>query len=277
MSGSPAPKRHPARLHAIIAREARMAVVFRRGPTREVASLAWDLATDRLSLGHWFAGRIYERRCDISPDGRHMIVFAARHNRAPALHEETGGSWTAVSRMPWLTALDLWPKGNAWNGGGGFAGNRSYWLNGGHGEGRRGSGLALVPSPLGRQRNNECLGIYFPRLLRDGWEERSWSPDRATFAKPLAHGWVLHKIAEAGFPMPQGAGVYRDAHLLESPAGAVLAREGWEWAERDGADILYAEAGSLWRQPVPGPDRLAEPRLVADLTPMAFEARPAPG
>ena len=61
----------PARLHAILAREADKAVVFRRGPSNKTAILEWDLQTDRFKLGQWFYGSLYPYRCDISPDGRH--------------------------------------------------------------------------------------------------------------------------------------------------------------------------------------------------------------
>ena len=57
-----------------------------------------------------FKGRIYERRCDLSPDGQLLGYFAA--DRLSGF-----GTWTAVSRPPFLTALALWPKGDAWGGG----------------------------------------------------------------------------------------------------------------------------------------------------------------
>ena len=99
-----------ARLYALIARDARRAVVFRRGPSKQVLVLLWNLKDDVLVPGQWFKGRIYERRCDLSPDGEMLAYFAAKH-RGPF------GTWTAVSRPPYLTALALWPKGDAWGGG----------------------------------------------------------------------------------------------------------------------------------------------------------------
>jgi hypothetical protein len=43
----------------ISARKAPVAVVFRRGPSKQVLLLKWNLATDKLQLGQWFKGRIY--------------------------------------------------------------------------------------------------------------------------------------------------------------------------------------------------------------------------
>ena len=96
-----APAPFPARLHVLLARDAPAAVVIRRGPARMVATFLWDRDTDTFTLGQWLVGRIYERRADLSPDGRHMIYFA----RDAGWHSETGGSWTAVSRStPSLSA-----------------------------------------------------------------------------------------------------------------------------------------------------------------------------
>ena len=89
---------------------------------REAYERMYGLDHDRLEPGQWFNGRIYERRCDLSPDGDLLIYFAAKW-QAPF---ET---WTAVSRTPYLTARALWPKGDAWGGGGLFETPRVIGLN----------------------------------------------------------------------------------------------------------------------------------------------------
>ena len=99
------------RLYALLARAAPVAVIFRRGPSRQVQLVLWKTDTDTFESGQWFKGRIYERRCDLSPSGRRLIYFAAKY-RKPLY------TWTAVSRPPFLTAVALWPKGDAWGGGG---------------------------------------------------------------------------------------------------------------------------------------------------------------
>ncbi len=76
-----------ARLHAILAREADRAVVFRRGPSDRVAVIGWNLADDTFSLGQWFRGRIYGYRCDLSPDGRYLVYFAAKYGRTNPVDE----------------------------------------------------------------------------------------------------------------------------------------------------------------------------------------------
>ena len=106
------------RIYALLAKAAPRAVIFRRGPSKQVLLLGWNTATDEITEGQWFKGRIYERRCDLSPDGELLLYFAASY-RAPYF------SWSAISKPPFLTALALWPKGDAWGGGGLFkAGDR---------------------------------------------------------------------------------------------------------------------------------------------------------
>lgn len=78
-------------------------------------------------MAQWLRERIYERRTDISSDGRHMIYFA---RGGGARHAETRGPWTAVTRVPWLKAINLHGKGDCWNGGGLFTSNSRYRVSG---------------------------------------------------------------------------------------------------------------------------------------------------
>ena len=55
----------PARLFVILAREAPVGVIFRRGPAGQTLLIKWDTAHDTFEYGQWLKGRIYERRCDL--------------------------------------------------------------------------------------------------------------------------------------------------------------------------------------------------------------------
>ena len=66
----------PARVHIILAREAQTAIAIRRGPSKSVCIIGWDRRRDIFTVGQWLRGRIYERRCDLSPEGKHFIYFA---------------------------------------------------------------------------------------------------------------------------------------------------------------------------------------------------------
>src|SRR5919198_4444283 len=92
-----------ARIHALLASEAPLGVVIRRGPSKQVCTVLWDRRRDEFRLGQWLRGRIYERRSDLSPDGKHLIYFAMNGR----WNSEAKGSWTAISRAPYLKALAL--------------------------------------------------------------------------------------------------------------------------------------------------------------------------
>lgn len=92
----------PARLHVILARDSAQAIVIRRGPVKQVAVIGWDRKRDEFTLGQWFKGHIYAYHSDLSADGQHFIYFA----KDSRLRQ----TWTAVSKAPYLKALDFYKK-----------------------------------------------------------------------------------------------------------------------------------------------------------------------
>lgn len=164
------------RLFIVQAPEAGVAVIIRRGPSRFFQLIRWDMRTDEFERGQWFKGRIYARRCDLSPDGELLVYFAAKFK----IRGSYPYSWTAVSRAPWFTALALWPKGDCWAGGGLFTGNRSLMLNH-HPEqaiphpNHIPRGLTVTANPGARGEDDP---LYSQRLERDGWVcTKSWEVD----------------------------------------------------------------------------------------------------
>lgn len=269
----------PPRIHVLLARDAPLGVVIRRGPSRAVCTLLWHLEEDRFELGQWLRGRIYERRSDLSPTGSHLIYFAADW-RAQRRDE---GAWTAISRAPHLKAVTLYDNlKSTYYGGGLFTGASSYWLNGcgsvirDNGETQR--DLAYEPAGPG---NSECLGVYYPRLLRDGWTlvERIRTGVYCgldLFEKPLPAGWTLRKIAHAEIGAPEGRGCYWDEHeLVHRATGRADKHPDWEWAEVRNERLLWAANGALWSGRVAEADLVARRQLI-DLTAMQFEAIAAP-
>jgi hypothetical protein len=115
----------PCRLSLIKARDEPVAVILRRGPTRWFHVIRWHTVKDTFEHGAWFRGRLYEDRCDLSPNGELLLYFAHKGPGRDPLYRD---SWTAVSRAPWLHALALWPEGGTWGGGGRFRGNREVVL-----------------------------------------------------------------------------------------------------------------------------------------------------
>src|SRR5256885_2610900 len=175
------PRIPPPRLSVLLAREAPRALILRRGPSKWVEVIAWDTQRDTFEHGAWFHGRIYERRTDLSPDGTKLIYFVNKFTSKTVEDEEYTYAWTAVSKVPYLTALALWPKGNCWWGGGLFQDNYTVFLN------HRPSEAAPHPRhPPNRLRvisNPDAAGeddpLYSQRLTRDGWVVRqAWRWER---------------------------------------------------------------------------------------------------
>jgi hypothetical protein len=282
---TPTPRR--PRLYALLARDAPRGVVLRRGPSKQVLLVAWKTDVDTFELGQWFAGRIYERRCDLSPSGEHFLYFAAKW-------KGEFQTWTAVSRPPWLTALALWPKGDAWGGGGLFHTDRSILLN------HRSTQMKLAPGyrlpkrlrvdtlvPPGYSEGEDSP-IWDLRIKRDGWTRLSpgvqkerrtakglwWTYDPpAVFArvrpgsKRTELRMMIHGIAERDGPW------YTIEHEVTSPHRTVsLGRSDWaDWDSK--GDLLFARDGRLYR--VSG-DIGSTPRELVDLRDMRFQGRPSP-
>jgi len=270
----------PPRLHVLFARDSDVAVVLRRGPSKSVCAILWHRKGDSFELGQWMRGRIYERRADLSPDGRHLIYFAMNGRWSSA----TGGSWTAISRAPFLHAVVLLGKGDCWHGGGLFTGNRTYWLNDGYGHRAMQESTSLVrdtsfvpPGGFG----GECPGVYYPRLLRDGWRlvdriDNGRSESITVFEKQASFGWVLRKLAHEQVGAPPGKGCYWDEHELEHTAKQTRrSLPDWEWAEVDKGAVLWAEHGQLWRARMVKAG-LVDATAIHDFTDMKFEAIAAP-
>jgi hypothetical protein len=66
------------RIEVLFAARAHKAVILRRGPKTHYRLIAWDLATDTFACGQWMKGLI--RLCDLSPNGRTLIYWAAQYH-----------------------------------------------------------------------------------------------------------------------------------------------------------------------------------------------------
>lgn len=275
------PKTFPPRLHVLLARESPRALVLRRGPSKTVCAIGWDRRTDTFAVGQWMRGRIYERRSDLSPDGRHLIYFAMNGR----WQTNVRGAWTAVSRAPHLKALALWAKGDCWHGGGLFLDDRRYWLNDGYGH----TTLQACSHPArdstwqpSAYYGGECLTVYYNRLQRDGWTLRDDLPPNPdadppeAFDKPASAGWTLRKFCFAECGAPEGRGVYHDRHaLLRADSDEFVDLPDWEWADLDGTRLVWAVAGKLYTSRL-GRKGPVEPTVLHDFNGMVFEPLDAP-
>ncbi len=101
------------RVHIEFSSASKTAAILRRGPRDWVRLLAWNTADDRISPGSWFHGRIYEEGCSVSPDGKLFAYCATKYGgpKTRGVHH----TWAAISKLPWLTALALWPQSDTWS------------------------------------------------------------------------------------------------------------------------------------------------------------------
>ncbi|MCH8977702.1 MAG: hypothetical protein IH945_00460 [Armatimonadetes bacterium] len=126
-----------ARIDGIIAAEAPVAVIFRRGPSKCVQMLRWDMETDEVTPGQWIKSRVYTRRCDLSPNGKYVVAaftnygsqHAKRAKERYGLKSWEAHGWTAVSRIPYFSAIGLWFLDSAWSGGGSWKGDTHLRIN----------------------------------------------------------------------------------------------------------------------------------------------------
>jgi hypothetical protein len=272
--------RYPAPIHVLMARNAPIGLVIRRGPSERVATLLWNRNSDEFQLGQWLKGRIYERRSDLSPDGKHFLYFAMNGQ----WQAEARGSWTAISRVPFLKALAIFPKGDCWHGGGLWTGCQKFWLNDGYGH------TVLRDSEQFRRDaewhpaenyGGECLGVYYPRLVRDGWgfKETAFANDsdrRDTFEKRCRQGWILRKIAHAESSRQSSKSCYWDEHELIHPrSNQSISYPHWELADLDGERLVWAAGGKLMAGRF-GSQGLEDEALLFDFNEMTFEGLEAP-
>ena len=250
------------RLYVILARKSPRAVIFRRGPSKQVQLISWDTERDVFTPGQWFKGRVYERRCDLSPDGDLLIYFAAK-NRPPLY------SWTAISRPPYFTAVAMWAKGDGWGGGGLFKTERRILLNHRPQEMGLASGFhsarRVKVDPLGTRPGwGEDFPIWSMRLARDGWtctcegEVRqhgltagiSWEYDPPMtwqHPHPTAKQSLLLEMQIHGIHEKNGAW-YQMNYVIRSKDGRVdnLGRTEWaDWGKN--GDLLFSQQGALFR------------------------------
>jgi len=255
------------RLHVLTAKGCDQAVVLRRGPKDWVASLIWDRATGTVELGQWLHARLYEHRADLSPDGRHMIYFAARFD------ERTHG-WTAISRAPWLTALTLLPQEGTWYGGGAFTPEGRVFFNGARPPDNLPDGLQPAePTAYPHGTDGFHMGGLYPMMMQArGWRQTGGEGYETVLEKPAGQGWTL----ELGVALRRrNRALISNRYALRSAKGATLDQPDWEWAEPWGEGLQVAARGALWQVPLTqaGPGR---PSPIQDFNDMEIELREAP-
>ncbi|HEY9777604.1 MAG TPA: hypothetical protein V6C81_27825 [Planktothrix sp.] len=274
------------KLFVIQARKAPVAAIFRRGPADYVQLLKWNLKNDTFEEGQWLHGRIYERRCDLSPDGTKLLYFAARF-QSEAYDPSYTNAWTAVARLPWLTAIALWPKGDSNAGGGLFHDDNHIWLNHradkavSHPNHQPPKDLFVNPN---QWASGEDYPIYANHLERDGWRYTQHGDFRLRGGK-----WVTEREERCVKPDPTrrfelemtltsispNALQYIFA-LTDLVTGKTAPFDADNWADWDSnGRLVFAKEGRLFAaQPAAGAE--FDARQLADFTAHKFQPIEAP-
>jgi len=281
------------RLYVLLSRNASVGVIFRRGPSNQVLLIRWNLEQDTFDLGQWLKGRIYERRCDLNPEGDMLLYFAANW-------KEPYQPWSAISLPPYLTALALWPKGDGWGGGGQFVSRDQIALNHREGEMAIATGFS-IPNWLTVRQIGDRPGwgednpVWSERLRRDGWRltvypnatkndfsAKVWieydPPITWQKAHPLSPEEYTLQMLILGVKERNGPW-YLTEHTIARKGGHIETIGRSEWADwsREG-DLLFSQSGCLFRlryiNGVLGGVESSE--MVADFSKLKFQSTKAP-
>jgi hypothetical protein len=269
---APAGSAAAPRLYAMIAARVPLAVVFRRGPSDWWQVSRWDLDSGQLEAGAWFHGTLYPRRCDLSPDGQFLYYFALKG--APG--DFLGGTYSAVSKAPWLSALAAWAEVGTWGRGYHFAAGRDRAIA------RVDIGsLSQLPYSL---RVNPA--VQYAAERRRGWSEHETCPPRAP-----DDAWDERRQAVLAKPRPGGGGrlILTDhgwdpAHAIEGRHPTYRIEGGRHPGELD--DVVWADWDARGRLLVATAHGTLEMRglsgrsitvdVAHDLAPLAPAPAPAP-
>jgi hypothetical protein len=204
-----------------------VAAILRRGPTDWCQVIRWQTGTDTFTDGSWFHGRIYGEKCDVSPDGELFLYFCFQGSR---LGTDYTDSWTAVSRLPWLHALGLWPSGTTYGGGGRFITNRKIAIR---------DGRPLEPHP-----DHPAEGLEAVRM-----QDVDGAPSDP------ADGYPPSLRRRRSADLVDGA----DWSGRDHGGDIVYCRDGKLFRRTDGDDVELADFSDREPDPQPPPDAATQP------------------
>lgn len=246
----------PCRLYVYLASDAPVAVVLVRGPSDWSRLSTWRTDTDTFEHGQWLRGRVYPRRCDVSPDGSLFAYF---------VHKATGGrdvqadSWAAVSRPPYFTALALWAVGTTYFAGGLFVDRKTLfmsWITDGAPD------IGTLPGWLRMTKDLPHVPhtpewtdqtVHLNRLLRDGWRPAGPLEEaKTTWERRQPHGDItLVRAPALNADLSTYGGRHVDDYAVQFLDGEVEVLGRATWADFDHAGrLLMARDGRIieWQQ-----------------------------
>jgi hypothetical protein len=216
----------------------------------------WRTDTDSVEHGQWLHGRVYPRRCDLSPDGALFAYFVHKATGGPDVQAD---SWAALSRPPYFTALALWAVGTTYFAGGFFPDRDTLFMSWITDES---PDIGALPPWLRMTKDVPHIAqtpewtdqtVHVNRLLRDGWMPAGPIDDPKTAWERRQGDITLLRAPALDATFTTYGGRHVDDYAVQVPGGEVdvLGRATWGGFDQRGR-LLLAQDGRLleWRQGV---------------------------
>jgi len=269
-------EKSPGRVYVYPAREAPIAVVLRRGPSEWTRMSVWRMDTDTFEHGQWLHARVYERRCDVSPDGSLFAYFTLKVAGGPDIDTD---SWIAVSRPPYFTALAMWGVGMTYCAGAYFVDDRTLfasWIEDAPDVGELPPWMRLTKDLPHAFRTTEWTDriVFTNRLLAAGWRTSAPLDDlKAWWEHPSPDGarvLTMLPIPDIWFDNYGGRHVEEYAFTDRDGGMVPLGRATWaDWDQR--GRLLLAQDGRIVEWVEPG-----ETRVIEDFNDQRPDPQPPP-
>jgi len=222
--------------------------VLRRGPSAWSHLGRWDLRRQVYEPGAWIRGNLYPQRCDLSPDGQWFTYLTLKG----AARWKAGGTYVAISRLPWLTALAAWGTSGTWTRGIHFVEDLDIWQvvppdEGDAGPGRRHFGIVITrPASYAVERRRGWTETPDSpkRQAGDMWDEARASELKMEKPRPGADGTRL--VVQGDFAAFRESHP-RAVHYQIVERDRALSLDGVQWADWDakGRLLLATTDGRL--------------------------------
>lgn len=240
----------PWRIHVVMRRPLRHAVVLLRGPKKLFATFSWDLDTDRIAIGQMMRrARIDPQECDLSADGRWFQLHIANSRFDDPV---TGGDYTVIARPPYVHAVYLKPR-------------------------RVIRELVAVYPPIPPELEHAFCSNIFSTLPREGWVMAA-AVSTAThhYSKAVNARWTLVRCMHTREDDAANVPIHYNTHVLVRDDGLWVDLPEWSWAEVDAGDLVWGRGGRLWRAREIHPDGPTDRKELADFRELRFRQLRAP-
>jgi hypothetical protein len=255
------------KLHILSRPSSKKALIIVKHPKLKTGFFGFDFSTHEVVEGQWLNGKVYERRSDLSHDGKYIIYFAAKFHL-----QGKNMAFTALSKFPYFKAVDYHAKGHTWNGGGLFLSETEYLLNETYSsdEVTKNSLFKIKKGKLNNlTADEETEGIYYPRLRRDGWKDEGETEEFQLFTFSYK-GWTIRKECRCNFDeKKQGKSMHYDINELYNPKKELVMRIESDWMEFRNDNVYWADGGKIYCAPLNAFDKKEE---IMDLLKFGFKS-----